>query len=62
MVDPLNAEEIAAAIRILKDSPELRSEMSKAAFESAKSLSIDVRVKKILEFVNNILSDNRERV
>ena len=62
LVDPLNAEEIAAAIRILKDSPELRSEMSKAALEAAKSLSIDVRVKKILEFVNNILSDNRERV
>lgn len=51
MVDPLNVEEIKQAIIKLRDNIALRLEMSNAALQKAKELTIQERARKILSFM-----------
>lgn len=53
MVDPINVNEIASAIRELKDNPKKRSELAEGASQKAESLTIDKRAKAILEFMES---------
>lgn len=53
LVDPLNENEIAAAIKELKANKNLRERLSKGALESAKLLTMDSRVKRILQFLES---------
>lgn len=51
MVDPENVDEIANAIAELRDNPDKRKEMSKAALNTAANLTIRIRAEKIAEFI-----------
>ncbi len=51
MVDPDDVEAISKAIKTLKEDPERRTAMSKAALEMAKSLTIKERARKIIAFI-----------
>lgn len=53
MVDPNNVDEIASAIRELKDNPERRLELADGALKKAESLTIDKRAKAILDFMES---------
>lgn len=53
MIDPLNVEEIADAIRELKDNKEKRMRLSNGALKMADDLTIDRRAQKILEFMES---------
>lgn len=55
-INPENVDEIAAAIRKLKDDKDKREEMAEAALASAKNLTIQKRAKNILEFMDGICS------
>ena len=52
MINPLNIEEIAQAIKYLKDNPRKRLELSKGALKTAVNLNIDKRAEKIIDFIN----------
>jgi len=51
-VDPENIDEIATAIEHLYNDEDLRERLSKGALEKAKSLDIEARAKRILDFMN----------
>jgi glycosyltransferase involved in cell wall biosynthesis len=53
LIDPMNVDEIADAIKFLKDNKEKRAAMSKAALETAAELTVDKRAEKILNFVES---------
>ena len=50
-INPLSIEEIRQAINILKDEKK-RDELAINALETAKELSIDMRARKILDFIS----------
>lgn len=52
LVDPMNVEEIASAIKKIKENKDLRKLMSDASLRKASELTIENRVKRILEFIN----------
>ena len=58
LIDPNNINQIADAIQRLRDSPKLRSEMSEEALKTVRDLTIDKRAKRILDFINNTISNN----
>lgn len=58
LIDPNNINQIANAIQRLRDSPKLRSEMSEEALKTVRDLTIDKRAKRILDFINNTISNN----
>ena len=51
MVDPNNVEEIAEAIRSLRDDKEKRKALSDGALKKAEKLTIDQRAKAIMHFI-----------
>lgn len=51
MVDPTNVDEIAAAIKELKENKERRQQLEKGALKTAEELTIDQRAEKILLFM-----------
>lgn len=51
MVDPENANQIAAAIKLLKEDENKRDVLAKGALDKAMSLSIDQRAANILSFI-----------
>lgn len=51
LIDPMDIEAIAAAIKKLKDNPDLRKSMSKAALQTASRLTINERVSAIVDFI-----------
>lgn len=51
MVDPTDVDEIAAAIKELKENPERRKQLSEGALRMAEDLTIDRRAEKILNFM-----------
>jgi len=51
MLDCHNTDEIASAIKKLKENKTLKASMAKAAFNTACGLSIDKRAEKIIEFI-----------
>lgn len=52
LIDPNNVNQIAGAIRQLRDCPELRLKMSEEALKTARELTIDRRAKRIIEFID----------
>ncbi len=52
MIDPNNVEQIADAIRTLKDNPQKRAELAEGALKTAESLTIDRRAAAILHFLS----------
>ena len=57
LVDPMNVEQIAGCIEKLRTNPELRQQMSAAALETVKDLTIEKRVKSILQFIRQRCKD-----
>lgn len=53
MVDPNNVDEIADAIKRLRDNVKLRDRLSAGATKKAASLTIDQRAKSIIEFMES---------
>lgn len=53
LVNPMNIDEIASAIKQLKDDKNKCLAMSKAALETASDLTIDKRAEKILSFIES---------
>ena len=53
LVDPMNIDEIAQAIKILKDDKEKRVLMSKAALDTVAELTIDKRAERIIKFIES---------
>ena len=51
MIDPSNIDEIADAIRELRDNPRKKEQLSKEALEKVKSLTIQKRAEGILKFM-----------
>ena len=56
LVNPLSIKEIANAIRLLKNNPELRKEMAERSLERASSLSITLRASAIINFIRESVS------
>lgn len=54
-IDPMSVEEIKNAILKIKNSHELREEMSEAALEKSKEWSITKRAQNILDFIKGYL-------
>lgn len=52
LVDPMNIEEIAAAINTLKNDGSLRERLSEGSLCMAKDLTIETRTEKINSFIN----------
>ena len=53
LVDPMNVDEIASAIKTLKENKKKRDAMSRAALETAAGLTIDKRAEKIINFIKS---------
>ncbi len=53
LINPMNIDEIKKTILELYENHELKNNMSKASLDKAKKLRIDIRVKYILDFINN---------
>lgn len=53
LIDPMNIDEIAKAISIIKNDKMLRYSMHKAALQSAKKLTINNRAKSIIDFIQS---------
>ena len=51
MINPNSVEDIASAIKTLRDNKELRERLSKGALKRAESLTLPQRAKNILEFM-----------
>ena len=51
MVDPTSVDEIAAAIKELKENKEKRQQLEEGALKTAEELTIDQRAEKILKFM-----------
>lgn len=52
LIDPLSVDEIYGAIKKLKDDANLREQLTQGCLVKAKELSLDVRMNKILSFIN----------
>ena len=55
LIDPLNVDEIAKAIKLIKDDKSKRESMSAAALRTAAELTIDKRAEKIITFIESRL-------
>lgn len=53
MVDPMNIDEIASAMSILRDDKEKRKKLSEGAIKMALELTIDKRAANIIKFIEN---------
>lgn len=58
LIDPMNINEIALAIKELKENPQRRKEMSKNSLKKAQDLSIARRAEKILDFIYETIDKN----
>lgn len=58
LVDPNNVDEIAAAIRSLRDDKEKREGLSREALGKAASLTIDKRAEAIVNFIQSKITAN----
>jgi glycosyltransferase involved in cell wall biosynthesis len=57
MIDPESIQEIANAIKVLRDNPEKRNALSVGALETAKNLTIEQRVESIVEFMESKITE-----
>lgn len=53
LVDPMNVDEIASAIKTLKENKKKRDAMSRVVLETAAGLTIDKRAEKIISFIES---------
>ena len=51
MIDPMSVEEIASAIKELKDNPIRRMQLSEGALKAAEDLTINGRAQRIIDFI-----------
>ena len=58
LINPMNVDEISNSIIKLKDSPHLRQSMSASSLIKTKELTIEIRVKKIIDFIKQQVSSN----
>lgn len=56
-VDPMDVEQIATAIKTIKDDVDLRRRLSKGALSTASCLSIDKRASAIISFIKSKIQD-----
>lgn len=56
-IDSTSVEQIAKAIKYLKENPQKRVEMAKASLEKADQLDIQTRARKILEFIEEKIGE-----
>ena len=54
-IDPNSIDEIAKAIKFLKDNPEIRKKMASASLEKAKDFDVKTRAKKIIKFMKEMV-------
>ena len=54
LIDPLDENQIAYAIKMLKDNKDMREAMSKASIETSANLTIEKRAEKIVNFIETI--------
>ena len=54
-VDPLDIQQIRKAIIKLSNDPELRQKMSSETIKKAKNFDINIRAKRIIDWMNDIL-------
>jgi len=52
-IDSNNIDQIAQAIRFLKDNPQKRKEMSRASLSKVQELDVESRARKIIEFIES---------
>jgi len=57
LIDPTKVDEIRRAIVRMRDDLYARRKLSKGALETAQTLTIDLRARKILHFINSKLDD-----
>ena len=55
MIDPISIDDIMSAIMKIKNNTELANALRAGAIETAKSLTIENRVKAITNFINSKL-------
>lgn len=53
MIDPNNVDEIASAIKKLRDNKELREQLAEGALKKAESLTIEKRANAIIDFIKS---------
>ncbi len=56
LIDPMNIEEIKKAILKLYNDTELKNKLANASYENSKLLTIDVRAKRVEEFIEHLLN------
>ncbi len=59
LVDPANIDEIASAIILLKDNPSQREAMGRASLRRSQEMRLEPRVKRMIEFIDNLLIGNK---
>lgn len=57
-INPYSVDEIANAIQYLKDNPEARNRMSTTSLEKSKTLRIEERAKRIIQFIQENSKNN----
>ena len=55
LIDPNDIHAIATAIHELKNNPERREAMGKSSLQKSEALTLDNRIQKMIEFINEIL-------
>lgn len=55
LFDPMDIDQIAAAINSLYENKQLREKLSKGAIQTASKLTIDARVERILKYIKSRL-------
>lgn len=55
LIDPMDTQSIHDAMTRLVDSPKLREQMSLESLEKSKQLTIDERVKRIIDFIDSLI-------
>lgn len=60
MIDPDNIDQIANAIKELRDHPLKRESMSRAALKTAENLTLNKRATKILKFIKSKINKNND--
>ena len=58
MIDPENIQEIANAIKELRDNPVKRNALSDGALETAKNLTIELRAESIVKFMESKITEH----
>ena len=56
LIDPMNIDEIKDAIIKLYEDRELKNKLANASYENSKYLTIDVRAKRVEEFIEHLLN------